>query len=88
MNTTPNDTAQRDLLVALAQLGRLRPEWRLGQTLANLALTAGRLDPGGVWDLDDDEALIAARELIEQYAQVEPGREAVPSPSTPLFTPA
>ena len=62
-----------ELLAALSQLSRLRPEWRLGQTLANLAMTAGRLEPGGVWDLEDEEALAAARTLIEQYSEIEPG---------------
>jgi hypothetical protein len=61
------DQMREDLLTALAQLGRLRPEWRLGQTMANLAMTAGRMDAGGVWDLEDDEALAAARVLIEQH---------------------
>jgi hypothetical protein len=59
-----------ELLGALSQLSQLRPEWRLGQTLANLATTAGRLDAGGVWDLEDDEALSAARTLIAQYAEI------------------
>src|SRR5207247_879035 len=59
-----------ELLAALSQLSQLRPEWRLGQTLANLAMTAGRLDPGGVWDLEDEEALAAARTLVEQYSKV------------------
>ena len=62
---------REDLLSALTELGRIRPEWRLGQTLANLAMTAGRLDAGGVWDLEDEEALAAARVLIEQHAEVE-----------------
>lgn len=62
-----------DLHAALLQLRELRPEWRLGQTLANLAMTAGRLDPGGVWDLEDEEALVAARTLIEQYSDVTTG---------------
>jgi hypothetical protein len=66
MNVT--DQTRRDLLAALTELGRLCPDWRLGQTLANLATTAGRLDPGGVWDLEDDEALAAAKTLIEQHA--------------------
>src|SRR5438034_1344208 len=61
-----------DQLAALAQLSRLRPEWRLGQTLANLAMMAGRIDAGGVWDLEDDEALSAARTLIEQYSEIGP----------------
>ena len=59
-----------ELLAALSQLGQLRPEWRLGQTLSNLAMTAGRLDSGGVWDLEDEEALAAARTLIKQYSDI------------------
>ncbi len=58
-----------ELLATLSQLSQIRPEWRLGQTLANLAMTAGRLDPGGVWDLEDEEALQAARTLIQQYSE-------------------
>jgi hypothetical protein len=57
-----------ELLAALSRLSQLRPEWRLGQTLGNLAMTAGRLDAAGVWDLEDEEALAAARSLIEQYS--------------------
>ncbi|MCE9529004.1 MAG: hypothetical protein K8R36_23400 [Planctomycetales bacterium] len=60
-----------ELLAALFQLSLLRPEWRLGQTLGNLATTAGRLDAAGVWDLEDEEALIAAKELIEQETHSE-----------------
>ena len=66
------ESIRSELLAAIAQLGRIRPEWRLGQTLANLAMTAGRLDAGGVWELEDDEALVAVRTLIDQYSDVEP----------------
>jgi hypothetical protein len=69
MRTTGQIRAE--LLAALSKLSELCPEWRLGQTLANLAMTAGRLDPGGVWDLEDEEALAAAVTLIEQYCEVE-----------------
>jgi hypothetical protein len=62
------ERTRADLLAALAELGRLRPDWRFGQTLANLAMTAGRMDAGGVWDLEDDEALAAARQLVAQSA--------------------
>jgi hypothetical protein len=41
----------------------------MGQTLANLAMTAGRLDASGVWDLEDHEALEAANTLIEQESE-------------------
>ena len=57
-----------ELLETLAELGRAHPEWRLGQTLSNLAMAAGRLDAGGVWDLEDDEALAAARRLLDRRA--------------------
>jgi hypothetical protein len=66
----PTEQIRLDLLAALSRLSELRPEWRLGQTFANLAMTAGRLDVGGVWDLEDEEALAAARTLIEQYSEV------------------
>jgi hypothetical protein len=59
-----------NLLAALTQLGHLRPEWRLGQMLANLAMTAGRMEASSVWDLEDDEALAAAEVLIRQYTEV------------------
>jgi hypothetical protein len=62
------DQTRTDLLAALAELSRIRPEWRMGQTLANLATTAGRMDAGGVWELEDKEALAAAQRLIEEHA--------------------
>jgi hypothetical protein len=68
-----DDTTRQELLDALSQLSLLQPQWRLGQTIANLAMTAGRLDATGVWDLEDEEALAAAKMLIEQRAEV--GRE-------------
>jgi hypothetical protein len=66
------------LLAALAELSRVRPEWRLGQTLANLATTAGRLEPGGVWDLEDEEALDAARQLLLESTSA-PHDSAIPA---------
>ena len=60
-----------ELLVALSQLSRIRPQWRFGQIVANVAMTAGRLDAGGVWDLEDEEALTAAKTLIQQYSEIE-----------------
>jgi hypothetical protein len=63
------EQTRHDLMAALSQLAQLRPDWRLGQTMANLAMTAGRMEAGGVWDLEDEEALEAARTLIEEYSQ-------------------
>jgi hypothetical protein len=58
-----------ELLAALAELGELHPEWRLGQMLANLAMAAGRPESGAVWDLEDNEALAAARRLLDRHRQ-------------------
>lgn len=65
---TDRERTRADLLAALGELSRARPDWRLGQTLANLAMTAGRLDAGGVWDLEDADALTTAQELLAQAA--------------------
>ncbi|MGC8642843.1 MAG: hypothetical protein ACP5XB_23535 [Isosphaeraceae bacterium] len=65
-----SDQTRTELLEALAELGREHPNWRLGQTISNLAMAAGRLDAGGVWDLEDDEALAAARQLLRQGGKV------------------
>jgi hypothetical protein len=65
---TDQQRIRAELLAALVELSRARPDWRLGQTLANLAMTAGRLDASGVWDPEDTEALTAAEELLAQAA--------------------
>lgn len=64
-----SEQTQQDLLAALAQLRQIHSQWRLGQTVANVALAAGRTEAGGIWDLEDDEALAAARRLIEQHSE-------------------
>jgi hypothetical protein len=64
--TRPNQT-RSDLLALLVEIGNIRPEWRLGQTLANIAMMAGKTDAGAVWDLEDEEAISAAQEILRQY---------------------
>ncbi len=63
-----NETTRTELLIALTELGLLFPDWRLGQTLANLAMAAGHPESGAVWDLEDSEALAAVRRLIDRHA--------------------
>lgn len=66
-------TAQaEDLLIALAELRALFPEWRMGQLIANLALAAGRDDDSAVLDVEDEELLAAARRLIERNRDRDP----------------
>lgn len=80
------DETRMELLAALAEVSRLRPQWRLGQLVANLATTAGRLDSGGIWELDDTEALAAAKTLIEQSPRV--NCEAAPQETAVCHAPA
>jgi hypothetical protein len=54
---------------ALAELGEQQPDWRLGQTIANLAMAAGRTEASGVWDLEDSAALEAAQRLLDRHRQ-------------------
>lgn len=63
------DETRLELLGVLAGLGRAHPNWRLGQTLSNFAMAAGRLNAGGVWDLEDEDALAAARQLLRSRAK-------------------
>lgn len=65
-----SDTTRAELLKALAELSDVHPNWRLGQTIANLAMSAGRSETGAVWDLEDAEALAAAQHLLERHQQV------------------
>ena len=58
------EETRAELLEALAEPGRAHPNWQLGQALSNHAMAAWRLEAGGVWDLEDDEALAAARRLL------------------------
>jgi hypothetical protein len=67
------EETRAELLDALAELGREHPNWRLGQLVSNLAMAAGRLDAGGVWDLEDDEALAAAQLLLRRRAEAPAG---------------
>jgi hypothetical protein len=64
------EETRAELLDALAELGRAHPGWRLGQTLSNLAMAAGRLEAGRIWDLEDDEALASAHRLLSQRSSM------------------
>ena len=60
---------REEILNALAELSEQHPDWRLGQTIANLAMAAGRTEASGVWDLEDSEALAAAQRLLNRHRE-------------------
>lgn len=65
------EQTRQELVTALSELGEACPGWRFGQMLANVAMAAGKLDAGALWDLTDDEALAATRELLDQARREE-----------------
>ena len=63
-----------ELLVAIAELRGLFPDWRMGQLIANLVQAAGSDRAGAIWEVPDAQHLAAARRLIErnQFRVVQP----------------
>lgn len=68
-----NVSAAEQLIGALSELRALFPDWRMGQLVANLVTAAGGTDAGAIWDVEDEQLLVAARRLIERNG----GRRAV-----------
>jgi hypothetical protein len=60
-------TSREELVQALAELGKLFPDWRFGQLVANVASATPRgTEAEAIWDCEDDELLAAARRLLER----------------------
>jgi hypothetical protein len=55
-----------ELIEAISELRVLFPDWRMGQLVANLVTAAGGTDAGAIWDVEDEDLLVAARRLIER----------------------
>ena len=57
-----NVEQREDLLTAIADLSRRYPDWRLGQLLANVSGWTDR----EIWDVEDEQLLVAARSHLQQ----------------------
>lgn len=66
-----------ELLAAMAELCERYPHWRLGQLIANVADWADQ----GVWDVEDDRLLEAARRHLDRVRQ---GDGELATPQRPL----
>lgn len=64
MSTVTTDA----LLDAIHDLRARFPQWRMGQLIANLSMAAGFQNPEAIWDIEDEQLLVAARRLIERNA--------------------
>jgi hypothetical protein len=56
---------RRTLIDRLIRLSDEFPSMRLGQLICNLTTQAGRMEPSGIWDVEDEELLQAAQEWLE-----------------------
>jgi hypothetical protein len=61
-------STRQQLLAVLAELSTACPEMRFGQLIANLSTLAKGLSPEGLWDVEDEELLSAAREQLTYFS--------------------
>jgi hypothetical protein len=61
-----NVSTTEELIGAISELRALFPDWRMGQLIANLVIAAGGTDAGAIWDVEDEQLLVAVRRLIER----------------------
>jgi hypothetical protein len=60
---------RRELLDVLADLSTACPEMRFGQLIANLSTLARGLSAEGLWDVEDEELLAAARKQLAYFTE-------------------
>lgn len=63
-----NSEVRRELLRILDDLGEHTPDVRFGQLLVNLSYMAKSFTAEAIWDVEDEELLVAARSHLEELA--------------------
>jgi hypothetical protein len=71
------NVVRQELLDVLTELSKLCPEMRFGQLIANLSTLARGLSAEGLWDVEDEELLTAARKQLAYFTET---RTKVPTP--------
>lgn len=64
-----NETTRHEILNRLERLGKLAPDLRFGQLIANLAFMAAGPWNETLWDLEDDPLLEAIRQMEADLSQ-------------------
>ena len=60
------NSERQALLRALEEMSEAFPDWRLGQTIANLAVVARGATTEAIWDVEDDELLTAIHRQLQR----------------------
>jgi hypothetical protein len=63
------NSTREELLDVLTALSAACPEMRFGQLIANLSTLAKGLSAEGLWDVEDEELLAAARKQLTHFQQ-------------------
>lgn len=58
---------REELIPLLGELCAECPDVRFGQLIANMAVVAHGVEPNAVWDMEDDELLVAVRSQLELF---------------------
>ena len=62
-----NTELKQDILKAMMELVEYTPDIRFGQLVANLAVIARGPFPEAVWDMEDDELLMAVQSHVGDW---------------------
>ena len=64
-----NEETRLKLLATIDEIKRLTPEIRLGQLVVNLAYLARGPSAEAPWDVEDEELLAAAQQLLQNLSK-------------------
>lgn len=80
--------AHDELIESLAELRQALPSMRLGQLIANMATVARGAVAGAIWEMEDDELLMAIRWQLHELSRraVERDAEPIAAPDRGGFT--
>jgi len=60
-------STRKQILELLVELSAVCPELRFGQMVANLSYQARGLTNESIWEMEDEELLVAVREQLEMF---------------------
>ena len=63
-------TQRREVLHLLERLSELSPDVRFGQLIVNLSYLARGVTAEAIWDMEDDELLVAIRRHTKNLTEV------------------
>ncbi|MCI0362047.1 MAG: hypothetical protein L0211_26490 [Planctomycetaceae bacterium] len=61
------NSTRKQVLEHLVELSELCPDIRFGQLIANLSYQARGLSNESIWDMEDEELLVAVKEQLEMF---------------------